>query len=111
MISDEGVYNTYILDMDVNGDKSWVLLLHCAEKTGSARYLSSFILSRQSTLPVNVISFLREKLPRYDVDLLYSFRMQQKDCATMPAPLYYQTIKNVAKSPPKNPLQHPDHRY
>lgn len=59
---DEGVYNTYILDSDY---KSWALLMHCAEKSKSPRYLSSFIMSRERTLGPNVISYLREKLPRY----------------------------------------------
>jgi hypothetical protein len=60
--SDEGVYNTYVLDSDY---KSWALLMHCAEKSKSPRYLSSFIMSREANLGGNVISYLREKLPRY----------------------------------------------
>ncbi|XP_043289374.1 apolipoprotein D [Venturia canescens] len=73
----EGVYNTYVLDSDY---KSWALLMHCAEKTKSPRYLSSFIMSRERTLAPNVISYLREKLPRYDIDLEYMFPMEQNDC-------------------------------
>jgi len=56
------VYNTYVLDSDY---KSWALLMHCAEKSKSSRYLSSFIMSREANLGANVISYLREKLPRY----------------------------------------------
>ncbi|KAL0134086.1 hypothetical protein PUN28_001156 [Cardiocondyla obscurior] len=58
----EGVYNTYVLDSDY---KSWALLMHCAEKSKSPRYLSSFIMSREASLGANVISYLREKLPKY----------------------------------------------
>jgi len=39
--------------------------MHCAEKSKSPRYLSSFIMSREANLGANVISYLREKLPRY----------------------------------------------
>ncbi|OXU25944.1 hypothetical protein TSAR_016650 [Trichomalopsis sarcophagae] len=73
----EGVYNTYVLDSDY---KSWALLMHCAEKSKSPRYLSSFIMSREASLGNNVISYLREKLPRYDIDLEYMFPMDQTNC-------------------------------
>ncbi|XP_043251439.1 apolipoprotein D [Colletes gigas] len=73
----EGVYNTYVLDSDY---KSWALLMHCAEQSKSPRYLSSFIMSRQPSLGANVISYLREKLPRYDIDLEYMFPMDQQQC-------------------------------
>ncbi|XP_011864515.1 PREDICTED: apolipoprotein D [Vollenhovia emeryi] len=76
-LSYEGVYNTYVLDSDY---KSWALLMHCAEKSESPRYLSSFIMSREVSLGANVISYLREKLPRYDIDLEYMFPMDQKQC-------------------------------
>ncbi|KAI4499049.1 hypothetical protein M0802_005915 [Mischocyttarus mexicanus] len=59
----EEIYNTYILDSDY---KTWALLMHCAEKNKSPRYLSSFIMSRKPNLGVNVISYLREKLPKLD---------------------------------------------
>lgn len=75
--ADEGIYNTYVLDSDYT---SWALLLHCAEKTSSPRYLSSFIMSREPILGVNVISYLRDKLPKYDIDLKYMFDMTQNDC-------------------------------
>ncbi|XP_050293472.1 apolipoprotein D [Anthonomus grandis grandis] len=73
----EGVYNTFVLDSDYI---SWALLLHCAEKSKVPRYLSSFIMSREPTLGVNVISYLRDKLPQYDIDLSYMFNMTQTDC-------------------------------
>ncbi|XP_076682463.1 lipocalin/cytosolic fatty acid-binding protein Karl [Andrena cerasifolii] len=73
----EGVYNTYVLDSDY---KSWALLMHCAEQSNTPRYLSSFIMSREPSLGANVISYLREKLPRYDIDLEYMFPMVQSQC-------------------------------
>ncbi|KAJ3640954.1 hypothetical protein Zmor_027486 [Zophobas morio] len=73
----EGVYNTFVLDSDYT---SWALLLHCAEKSKVPRYLSSFIMSREPVLGINVISYLRDKLPRYDIDLSYMFQMTQNDC-------------------------------
>lgn len=84
----EGIYNTYILDTEY---KSWALLLHCAEKAGSARFLSAFVLSRTRHLPRNVLSYLRDKLPRYDVDPRYVFAVPHERCAPRarhpPAPL------------------------
>lgn len=77
-MTDEGVYNTYVLDSDY---KSWALLLHCAEKSKSPRYLSSFVMSRQPILARNVVTYLREKLPRYDIDLAYMFPMSQTNCS------------------------------
>ncbi|XP_074041439.1 lipocalin/cytosolic fatty acid-binding protein Karl [Leptinotarsa decemlineata] len=73
----EGVYNTYVLDSDYT---SWALLMHCAEKSKVPRYLSSFVMSREPSLGKNVVSYLRDKLPRYDIDLSYMFDMQQNDC-------------------------------
>lgn len=52
----EGIYNTYILDTDY---KSWALIMHCAEKSKSPRYLSALMLSRESKLGINVVNFLR----------------------------------------------------
>lgn len=106
-ISDEGVYNTYVLDINVNDDKSWLLLLHCAEKSSSSRYLSTFIMSHQSTLPINVMSYLRDKLPFYDIDLQYLFKMEQNDCTPLQTPLFYLTI-NQMKQSVKHPLKHSD---
>lgn len=110
--TDEGVYNTYVLDFNAEADKSWLLLLHCAEKQGSARYLSSFILSRRTKLPPNVISFLRDKLPQYDVDLQYLFKMRQSDCATRELPAFLQAIKSMIKTSSRNnqhPMKHAQH--
>ncbi|XP_043482800.1 lopap [Leptopilina heterotoma] len=76
----EGVYNTYVLDTDY---KSWALLMHCAEKSKSPRYLSSFIMSREVSVGVNVISYLKEKLLRYDVNMEYLFTMEQNNCTTI----------------------------
>jgi len=73
----EGVYNTFVLDSDYT---SWLLLLHCAEKSKSPRYLSSLILSRNSMLGINVVSYLRDKLPKYKIDLQYMFEMGQSRC-------------------------------
>lgn len=74
----QGVYNTYVLDSDY---VTWALLLHCAEQTGSLRYLSSFILSRTKDLPHNVQAYLRDKLTRYAIDLDFMFPMSQDDCS------------------------------
>lgn len=76
--ADQGVYNTYVLDSDY---VTWALLLHCAEQTGSLRYLSSFILSRTKDLPHNVQAYLRDKLTRYAIDLDFMFPMSQDDCS------------------------------
>lgn len=37
-------------------------------------------MSRQPLLGINVISYLRDKLPRYDIDLTYMFDMTQNEC-------------------------------
>jgi len=97
----EGVYNTYVLDSDY---KEWCLLLHCAEKSKSPRYLSSLMMSRTPELPVNVISFLRDKLPRYDITLDYMFPMKQTNCADPSKELHYATKKKKSdedEQPPK----------
>lgn len=109
ILPDEGIYNTYVLDIDVDGDKSWVLLLHCAEKSGTARYLSSFIMGRRPTLPVNVIAFLQEKLPQYDIDLQYLFQMQQTECTPKVTPLFFQSDRTSQQTNTKHPLKHPSH--
>ncbi|XP_069669046.1 apolipoprotein D [Periplaneta americana] len=92
----EGVYNTYVLDSDY---KSWALLLHCAEKSKSPRYLSSFIMSRKPALAPNVVSYLREKLPRYDIDLAYMFPMTQSNCSASNKEqgLDPDTVRNIIK--------------
>lgn len=53
---DEGVYNTYVIDTDY---REWALVMHCAEKPKSNRYLSALMLSRTPTVGINVINFLR----------------------------------------------------
>ncbi|XP_053698372.1 apolipoprotein D [Sabethes cyaneus] len=73
----EEVYNTYVIDTDY---RSWGLIMHCAEKTKTQKYLSALMLSREPTLTTNVINFLREKLPRYDIDLSYMFTIPQANC-------------------------------
>ncbi|XP_055713227.1 uncharacterized protein LOC129807772 [Phlebotomus papatasi] len=74
----EGIYNTYIIDTDY---KSWALIMHCAEKTKDPpRYLSALLLSREQHLGINVINFLREKLPRYDIDISFMFPIEQEKC-------------------------------
>ncbi|XP_026480279.1 apolipoprotein D-like [Ctenocephalides felis] len=73
----EGIYNTYVLDSDY---KDWTLLMHCAEKEESTRYLSALLLSRKPDLTINVISYLRDKLPKYGIDTEYLFPMDQKNC-------------------------------
>lgn len=64
-ILDEGVYNTYIIDTDY---REWALIMHCAEKEKSSRYLSALMLSRTPRIGVNVISFLRFVFTLYFVD-------------------------------------------
>ncbi|XP_077285318.1 lipocalin/cytosolic fatty acid-binding protein Karl [Arctopsyche grandis] len=73
----EGIYNTYVLDTDYT---SWTLLMHCAEKEKEPRYLSAFIMSRNATIGNNVVSYLRDKLPKYDIDLNFMFEMSQNEC-------------------------------
>ncbi|KAK6627942.1 hypothetical protein RUM44_010424 [Polyplax serrata] len=100
----EGVYNTYVLDSDY---QTFGLLLHCAEKTGSTRYLSSLVLSRSQTLKSNIINYLREKLPRYDIDLEYMFPVGQKNCGPdeiMKIP--QSTGRTRSKGGKKHPLKH-----
>lgn len=78
-------------------DDTFSLLLHCAEKTGSTRYLSSLVLSRKPALGPNVISYLREKLPKYDVDLSFMFPMAQNDCPQQVSITKNKRKKNLLK--------------
>ncbi|XP_014255029.1 uncharacterized protein LOC106669804 [Cimex lectularius] len=96
----EGVYNTYVLDCDQN---EWGLLLHCAEKPKSPRYLTSLMLSRNTTLPPSVTSFLRDKLPRYDISLAYMFDMSQNNCEDPMKNLHYASKKPKSRKG-KHPL-------
>lgn len=102
---DEGVYNTYVLDSDY---KSWALLLHCAEKTNVTRYLSSFIMSRKPTLGDNEKAYLRDKLPRYDIDLTYLFDMSQNDCNSTVSDLIPPPIIGIRREPSsrRHPMKH-----
>lgn len=54
--------------------------MHCAEKKKYPRYLSALMLSRSQTLTHNVKVFLREKLPKYNIDLEYFFEVRHDDC-------------------------------
>lgn len=60
--TDEGIYNTYILDTDY---KSWALIMHCAEKAKSTRYLSALLLSRERKIGINVVNYLRWTLESF----------------------------------------------
>lgn len=100
---DEGVYNTYVLDCK----DTWALLLHCAEKPSSPRYLSSILLSRNKTVPVNVRSYVHDKLLKYGVQPEYTFPMVQNDCSPAVYPLYYadgNANKKTANN--KHPMLH-----
>lgn len=77
LIPDEGKYNTYIIDTDYDG---WALLMHCAEKNRHSRYLSALMMSRTPTVGHNVKAFLREKLPKYDIDLDFFFEVRHDNC-------------------------------
>uniref|UniRef100_A0A8D8C4Q4 Apolipoprotein D n=1 Tax=Culex pipiens TaxID=7175 RepID=A0A8D8C4Q4_CULPI len=76
----EEIYNTYVIDTDY---KSWGLIMHCAEKTKAQKYLSALMLSRTPDLTPNVVNFLREKLPRYDIDLGTMFGIPQSNCSAL----------------------------
>uniref|UniRef100_A0A182N0Y6 VDE lipocalin domain-containing protein n=1 Tax=Anopheles dirus TaxID=7168 RepID=A0A182N0Y6_9DIPT len=73
----EEIYNTYVIDTDY---RSWALIMHCAEKTKSQRYLSALMLAREQTLGQNVVNFLREKLPQYDIDVENMYPIPQDNC-------------------------------
>lgn len=69
LVADEGIYNTYILDTDY---KSWTLIMHCAEKAKSTRYLSALLLSRERELGINVINYLRWPFRWFRINLFDS---------------------------------------
>lgn len=71
------MYNTYIIDTDYD---NWALLMHCAEKKKHSRYLSALMMSREPSLGHNVKAFLREKLPKYNIDLDFFFEVHQDGC-------------------------------
>lgn len=82
VFSDEGVYNTYVIDTDYS---SWALMMNCAEKKKNPRYLSALMMSRTRTLGHNVKVYLREKLPRYNIDLDFMFAVDQDECNLSPS--------------------------
>ncbi|XP_041989053.1 uncharacterized protein LOC121740429 [Aricia agestis] len=97
----DGIYNTYVLDTEY---KTWSLLLHCAEQREGARYLSAFVLSRNTTLPKNVMAYLRDKLPRYDVDVNYVFPIKHDDCSDKTAraddtPILIEVNSTIPRKP------------
>uniref|UniRef100_A0A8D8VL70 VDE lipocalin domain-containing protein n=1 Tax=Cacopsylla melanoneura TaxID=428564 RepID=A0A8D8VL70_9HEMI len=111
----EGVYNTYVLVLDPD-HREWTLLLHCAEKANTPRYLSSFIMGKQPKLPPNVLSYLREKLPKYGIDLEYMFEMTHVNCdnpggsltygpqhRSKPHPMGHHRLQEATTSPPTLP--------
>lgn len=71
------MYNTYVIDTDY---ENWALIMHCAEKKTYPRYLSALMMSRTRTLGHNVKVFLREKLPKYNIDLDFMFEVRQDVC-------------------------------
>ncbi|CAG9787124.1 unnamed protein product [Diatraea saccharalis] len=100
-ITYDGIYNTYVLDTEY---KTWALLLHCAEQREGTRWLSAFILSRTTKLPKNVMAYLRDKLPRYDVDVKYVFPISHGDCSSKPAkadfsPIFVEVGSKVPRKP------------
>lgn len=56
-------------------------------------------MSREQTLGFNVISYLRDKLPRYDIDLSYMFDMSQ-NCDSQVSYDVIQTMRNVSRKHP-----------
>ncbi|XP_059484967.1 uncharacterized protein LOC132202211 [Neocloeon triangulifer] len=87
----EGVYNTYVLDTDY---KDWMLLLHCAEKKQTPRYLSSIIMSRRpEPLGAAVLSYLRDKLAKYHVPLEFMFPVEQVNCTSKATSNRFANIK------------------
>lgn len=66
-------------------------------------------MSREATLAVNVISYLRDKLPRYDIDLAYMFNMSQTDCDTPLTGIEIPPSVLVNRLPPylrRHPMKH-----
>lgn len=100
---DEGVYNTYVIDTDY---ENWALIMHCAEKKKYPRYLSALMMSRTLGLGTNVKVFLREKLPKYNIDLDYMFEVRQDNCDQLAGSMnmkdYYE---NVLKNKESNEVE------
>jgi apolipoprotein D and lipocalin family protein len=93
------VYNTYVIDTDY---ENWALIMHCAEKKKYPRYLSALMMSRKQTLGSNVKVFLREKLPKYNIDLDFMFEVRQDNCDNLSSSMnmkdYYETVLKYKES-------------
>lgn len=75
--------------------------MHCAEKKKHSRYLSALMMSRTTTLGFNVKVFLREKLPKYNIDLDFMFEVRHDDCkngVTSMKDYYELVLKNKEKN-------------
>jgi apolipoprotein D and lipocalin family protein len=66
-----------VIDTDY---ENWALMMNCAEKIKNPRYLSALLMSRTKSLGHNVKVFLREKLPKYKIDLAYMFPIKHDQC-------------------------------
>lgn len=68
--------------------------MHCAEKKKYSRYLSALMMSRTKALGSNVKAFLREKLPKYKIDLDFFFDIRHDDCGGGIVNMrdYYETV-------------------
>lgn len=66
-------------------------------------------MSRQETIGINVVSYLRDKLPKYDVDLAFMFDMPQNDCDSTVVPTDLPPAVIVGRIPPnlrRHPMKH-----
>lgn len=77
--------------------------MHCAEKKKFPRYLSALMMSRSQTLGYNVKVFLREKLPKYNIDLDYMFEVRQdENCERLKSSMnmkdYYENVLKKKES-------------
>lgn len=66
-------------------------------------------MSREPLLGRNVISYLKDKLPRYGIDLAYMFGMKQNDCDVPqtgidipPSVLANRLMQNITHNPFKS---------
>lgn len=66
-------------------------------------------MSREETIGKNVVSYLRDKLPRYDVDLSFMFDMPQNDCNSTTLPTDLPPAVLAGRIPPssrRHPMKH-----
>lgn len=67
-------------------------------------------MSREPVLGVNVVSYLKDKLSKYDIDLSYMFQMTQDDCNatlnTADIPPALRGIVNGSQASRRHPLKH-----